>query len=325
MIEEVAPELFRVEVPLPKNPLKSINSYVIRGADRNLVIDTGMLRDECEQALQAGFRELDLDLNRTDFFITHFHADHLGLVANFASQTSAVYFNEPEAILMSAVKDAGGFWKRVAAFARTGGIPEQAIQEAIKEHPGAKYTPPAYPEFTIVEEGSAVNVGGYNFECVSTPGHTPGHMCLYDRGKKIFISGDHVLGDITPNISAWVEDVNPLDDYLASLDKVAELDVVLVLPGHRNVFKDLKGRVEELKRHHQERVEEVFAILGPEGKTVYDVASRMSWDIDADSWEDFPIMQKWFATGEAATHLRYLHNRDRIRVDMEDGAAMFSK
>ncbi len=46
MPEEVASNLYRIVVPLPDNPLKEINSYVITSGDRNLVIDTGMNRPE---------------------------------------------------------------------------------------------------------------------------------------------------------------------------------------------------------------------------------------------------------------------------------------
>jgi len=61
-------------------------------------------------------------------------------------------------------------------------------------------------------------------------------MCLYEPDKKIFVSGDHILADITPNISTWNELANPLKEYLSSLDKVYPLDVSLVLPGHRSLI-----------------------------------------------------------------------------------------
>jgi hypothetical protein len=46
--------------------------------------------------------------------------------------------------------------------------------------------------------------------------------------------------------------------------------------------------------------------------SAYEVASRMTWDIKCDSWEAFPLAQKWFATGEAIAHLRYLLEKGRI-------------
>jgi hypothetical protein len=49
----------------------------------------------------------------------------------------------------------------------------------------------------------------------------------------------------------------------------------------------------------------------------------MSWDIVADSWQAFPIMQKWFATGEAGAHLRYLEARRDVRQEPRGGVNVF--
>ena len=115
-----------------------------------------------------------------------------------------------------------------------------------------------------------------------------------------------VLFDITPHIESWAYDTNSLADYMASLDKVYDLPVDLVLPGHRNFRGSLKERIDELKIHHRKRADEVLKVLGSETLNAYAIAARMSWDIDCETWEDFPIAQRWFATGEAIAHLRYL-------------------
>jgi len=96
MLQEVLQDLFRIEIPLPKNPLKAINSYVIKGPERNLIIDTGMNWEECMNAMQAGLQELSVDLNVTDFFITHLHVGHSGLVSSLDTADSKIYFNGPE-------------------------------------------------------------------------------------------------------------------------------------------------------------------------------------------------------------------------------------
>ena len=67
MIDEIAVNLYRIEVPLPKNPLRSINSYVIKDPDRNLIIDTGMNREECLNVLEAGLKSLGVD--HVDIFL----------------------------------------------------------------------------------------------------------------------------------------------------------------------------------------------------------------------------------------------------------------
>jgi len=149
-------------------------------------------------------------------------------------------------------------------------------------------------------------------------------MCLYEAKEKIFFSGDHILEDITPNISLWSEDDDPLEKYLRSLDKIDAYDIRQVLPGHRNPFTDHRRRIAELKKHHEIRTEEVVSILKRGKQTAYQVASQMSWDIDCDRWEDFPLPQRWFAGGEALAHLQYLQGKGRVKKEVEKGKAYFS-
>ena len=111
MIEEILPELFRIEIPLLDSPLKYLNSYVLRSAARNVIVDTGLNRKACLNAMHQGLHQLEIDLNKTDFFITHLHADHFGLVARLMTNNSRIYFNRPEAELIDHIVahiEAGG-------------------------------------------------------------------------------------------------------------------------------------------------------------------------------------------------------------------------
>jgi len=320
MTEEVFPNLFRIEIPLPDSPLKSLNSYVIRDVDRNLIIDTGLNRDECHEAMQKNLDELGVDLKKTDFLITHLHADHLGLVSRLLTDGNNMYFNRPDAELIEAWTG----WDWIVEYAKKSGFPEDELRAALDNHPGFKFSAEWMPEPSIIKDGETVNIGDYRFKCIETPGHTKGHTCLYEESKKIFISGDHILNDITPNIQCWSDEENPLDLYLSSLDKVYELEVDLVLPGHRRLFKNYKGRIDELREHHQKRLDEILLILSKRPETPFQVASGMTWDIKYDSWKEFPVSQKWFATGEAIAHLRYLEEKKMISRETENEVIVFS-
>ena len=320
MIEEVWPNIFRTEIPLPANPLKAINSYVVKGGDKFLIIDTGMNRPECLEAMQSSLKKLGVDLRQADFFITHVHADHFGLVAELAKDSSKVYFNHPDAEI---IKDPN-HWEKVAASAALNGFPVADLQAAIKKHPGHKYHARGTVDLCLLKEGDVIPTGDYALRCVETPGHTKGHMCLYDPNTKIFFSGDHILGDITPNIALWSENHDPLRQYLESLDKVNEYDINLVLPGHRNLLHHHRQRIAELKKHHEGRAEEVLSILEKGKQSAYQVASQMTWDIDCDVWEDFPLPQKWFAAGEALAHLQYLQGQGRVERELREEKAWFS-
>jgi glyoxylase-like metal-dependent hydrolase (beta-lactamase superfamily II) len=308
IIEELRRDLFRIMVPLPDSPLKFLNSYVVRSADRNLVIDTGLNRDECFEVMKAGFEELKIDPNKTDFFITHLHADHFGLVSRLIAASSRVYFNRLDAEIIEAWPG----WGSMLAYATENGFPEDELQRAIEQHPGFKFSPEWVPELNILQDGDTIGVGEYRFRCVHTPGHSLGHTCLYEPEKKILVAGDHILIDITPNIQCWSERQNPLKRYLESLDRVYDLDVELTLPGHRRLITDHRSRIAELKEHHSERCNEIVRITRNGNQSAYEIASRMTWDIKCDSWGAFPLAQKWFATGEAISHLRYLQEKGRI-------------
>ena len=324
MIEEILPRLHRVVVPLTGNPLKEINSYVLTSDDRNLIIDTGMSRPDCKQVLEAGLDEIGVDLERTDFIATHLHADHTGLISDLLRRGSRAFMGALDAAIMQV-----GFADLtkiipMGEYAIRSGFPADEMRASLQNHPGNKYSSSAIVDYVPLEGGETFEVGDYRLQVVPTPGHTSGHVSLYEPDKKIFFSGDHVLGDITPNIQAWFDDQDPLALYLSSLKKVDELDVELCLPGHRSLIDDFRQRIAELQEHHRERANEVIAILKGNRKTAYQTAGEMSWDIVARSWDDFPIMQRWFATGEALAHLRYVEAKGLIERELVDGQTLYS-
>ena len=320
MCEEILPNLFRLKIPLPESPLKYLNSYVIRDEYRSLIIDTGLNRRECLKAMMTGLNKIGIEPEKSDLFITHLHADHFGLVAKLATDSSNVYFSRPEKELMESWE---GF-EAMIAYAGINGFPENELRSALDRHPGAKYGSEWIPEMKVLEDGDAIRAGDYQFRCVATPGHTMGHICLYEPNQKLLVAGDHILIDITPNIQCWSNTQNPLKHYLSSLDKVAGLPIDLVLPGHRRLINDHGTRIVELKHHHAHRLAEVLTILEKAPLDAFQVAARMTWDIKAESWNDFPVAQRWFATGEAISHLRYLEEEGRLTHKYDNGIKLYS-
>jgi len=320
MIEDIIPGLYKIELPLPKNPLKSINCYVIKGKDRNLIIDTGMNREECKAVLFPALKELDIDLERTDLFVTHLHADHFGLTGDLATDTSICYLGQADAAIVKGVRHWGEF---LHVFVENG-FPESVLKESLSKHPGVIYSPSRLVEITPVDDGQVIRAGDFELECIETPGHSPGHMCLYDANKKLLFSGDHILFDITPNISYWPEMKDALRSYMASLDKVSGLDVTRVLPAHRKPWHNHRERIEELKVHHRHRLDECIVALQEGDMTAYEVAPYITWKIEYSDWEQFPIAQKFFAVGETVAHLHYLENDGVIKRYTEEGQVYFA-
>ena len=292
---------------------------MIRHAEKNLIIDTGLNRKECLEAMQNGLQQLGVDLRQSDIFITHLHADHFGLVSKLASDSTTILFSRPEKELMESWE---GF-DAMIVYAGKNGFPKNQLKAALSKHPGARYGADWIPELKTLEDGDAVSVGEYQFRCVETPGHTMGHICLYEPTQKLLVAGDHILIDITPNIQCWSDLHNPLKHYLASLDKVFKLEIDLVLPGHRRLIDDHRARINELKAHHRNRLNEVLDILTAGSQHAFQIASQMTWDLAAKSWDHFPVAQKWFATGEAIAHLRYLEEEGKVSRKVEDELTVF--
>jgi len=87
--EEILPSLYRVKVPLPGSSLKATNSYVIKGTEWSLIIDTGW-KEDCMRVLVSGLKKCGMDLRQADFFIT----EEEGKVGREMQEQGIVFFME---------------------------------------------------------------------------------------------------------------------------------------------------------------------------------------------------------------------------------------
>jgi glyoxylase-like metal-dependent hydrolase (beta-lactamase superfamily II) len=325
MVEKLLENIYRIEVPLPENPLKSLNSYLITGEERNLLIDTGFNREECLRAILDAFGEVNASLLNTDFFITHLHADHSGLVARLAGKDAMIYCSRLDGAIVNLLADEK-YWDEMSDIFCRHGMPEPEKDSDKGEHPGRRFNGGKEIDFTFVRDGDVISVGNYHLRCIWTPGHTPGHMCLYDEEKELLFSGDHILGDITPVISIEKEWDRPLTSYLSSLQKIKKLPIKTILTAHRRKVADAHERIAELEKHHELRLQEVMDILKSAGgpKNAYEVASKMKWRISCKHWSEFPRQQRWFATGEAAAHMLHLREKGLLSREFKDGIYRFA-
>lgn len=306
------PEIWQIDVELPQNPLRNLNCYVLRSRGQSMVIDTGFNRPECRKALWEGLEELGLDLSRTSLFLTHLHSDHIGLVQDFMDRGCTVYMNGIDHRYFSDIK-AGKVWPYMEELFRSEGFPAEELPRQATENQGRRYAPAADFPAVEVRDGTRLQLGEVTLQCIHTPGHTPGHTVLYLPEEQLLFSGDHILFDITPNISVWKDTPHSLADYLSSLQKLTDLPVRRALPAHRTGERDVKARIGTLTAHHMQRLEEIWQVVsGQPGLDAHAIASRITWSARGRSWEEFPPHQKWFAVGETLAHLYYLADQGRV-------------
>lgn len=312
--EEIREGLWVFPIVLPDNPLKWLNCYVIKGkcGGRNLLIDTGFKRPECQQALAEGFKALDISPENTDVFMTHLHSDHTGNAKTLADMGCRLLMGAEE--YAARQHDLDTRWSGMKPRMLSEGIDPELVGVSFGNNPMVAFASD-YFDAELLSDGDVLRYGDYTLECVSTPGHTPHHMCLYERGKKIMFLGDHILFDITPNITAWPNTEDSLGTYLQSLEKMKAYDVELALPAHRNLSGlTMYERIDQLIEHHRKRFGETERIIREHpGMDAYGITAKMTWHIRAKSWDDFPMSQKFFAFGETLAHLDYLVIRNVIK------------
>lgn len=320
MIAEIYPGIYILDIPLRNIPLKATNAYLIVGKKKNLLVDTGLNNKECLEAIQQGLEDAQVKLDKTDIFLTHMHSDHSGLVPRLSQTCNQVYAGIYTAEHVNNSLD----WSALFNHAQLCGLPQKDLLEGRNNHPGYKYRPQGHVSFSLVQEKDILQYGEFSFHCLETPGHTKGHMCLYEPYHQLFLAGDHLLAGITPNISQWTEKNTPLLDFLQSLDKIAPLDVRYILPGHGEAFYHFQARIKEIFNHHLLRCREILKILDQQSMTPFHIASLMSWDLQNLTWEDFPFAQKWFATGEALSHLTFLEYFQLLRKSFDGSHYYYS-
>lgn len=314
-MNEVLPGVFRLQVPIPNNPLEYTNVYLVRGDGRYLLVDVGMDTDEAFAALERQLGEVGAAFKDiSQIVVTHAHMDHYGLAAHVKELSGATLaLHRIEGQSLAGGRGPGNvMFEQFEQWLHANGFPPAEIAPP---HPGPahdhrRFAQMATPDL-FLEDGDTITAGDFRFTVVWTPGHAPGHVCLFDAGHRVLLAGDHVLPVTTPNVSLRSPDGSPLSDFIASLKKVRDLDVRLVLPAHEQPFTDLPGRVDELLQHHRQRLDEILATLAGGPVTAYQVSQGVTWmpETGGTRFEALPYWERRMAVGETLAHL------ETLRVD----------
>lgn len=309
---QVAPGVHRISVPLPFPP-GEVAAWVIEGEAGHTLVDTGIDTPPARGALRAAAAHVGVTPRSLAYVVlTHAHPDHYGLAGPVREWSGArVALHEAEERLARRFVDRWPEDRREVAvvFARNG-VPAEVIPEFLR---ASDLIHSFYQQFhpDIVLHGERGELpGGGGWEWIHTPGHSPGHVTVYHPGRRILITGDHVLPRISPNIGADLYAAEPLSDYLASLRALRGLPVELVLPSHGEPFADLASRIDAITAHHHERIARILAFLAPGPRTAFEVARGV--------FGDLPPANLMHAVRETLAHLVYLERHGRVTLS-EDG------
>jgi glyoxylase-like metal-dependent hydrolase (beta-lactamase superfamily II) len=319
MVFEIDKDIYRIIVPLAGSPLGTLNAYFFRGPEEDYLMDTGFNTPECEASLRDSLARLGWRPERLNIINTHLHMDHTGLNHRFVGEKGRIFISGTDLDRMVRHYRRDGY-KRGDRDRREGADADyfETMLSAGPERESTRRLLFDEKKNVPLADGQVLDLGPCRLQTVVVPGHTPGNAMFYVPGKRIMFTGDHVLFDITPNITFWPEYDNALQHYLDSLEASKRFDVALALPGHRDPG-NYRGRIEQIELHHRRRLDEIVGIVGNEpGLTAYEIARRMRWRIHTDGSGRFPPAQMWFAAGECMSHLDKLVADGRmLRIEGE--------
>jgi glyoxylase-like metal-dependent hydrolase (beta-lactamase superfamily II) len=319
----------QIKSPCPGDASWYTNVYVIEGGDGHIMVDSGWDSQESLWALQEGIKAANLKLRDiTKVVITHIHPDHYGLstkIKQICGAQVAIHRMEAGSI-SSRYNDFADLIQKTEELLRQNGVP----QDELPQLKGAslwmhKYVTPDAPE-VMLEDGDTISNDSFELEVLWTPGHSPGHICLYERERRFILTGDHVLYDTTPHVGLNPQSGdNPLGNYISSLKKLERLKVNFILPGHGPVFNALGLRIEKILQHHEERKRAIMQALRDGLKTAYEIAQQIPWMANEgrSAFQDLPVWDKRMAVTETLAHLKLLMEEEKVgNVDM-DGASLY--
>ena len=215
---ELRPNIFQIRSDRPGSHV-----YLIKGAVKNVLIDTGVAANF--PSLKAGLAEAGLKPKDIHLIIlTHEHFDHIGASSYFYRKS-----------LLAAHRLAANKIQIQDEFVVMGKYFDRHAQ-------------PFRADLCLLGD-TVVELGNYRLRIFHTPGHCSGCICIYEPDHKVLFTGDTVLaGGVISGVFAS----GSISDYLNSLQLLSGLQVEEIYPGHGRISKtpqeDLRKAVEEARK-----------------------------------------------------------------------------
>jgi glyoxylase-like metal-dependent hydrolase (beta-lactamase superfamily II) len=268
-------------MPLPWPGVPHGNAFAVAADGGIVLFDTGYADEDGTRQLELALAQVGFSLADVRLLVcTHAHSDHYGLAGPILDAAGCELWMHPAwEHIRAMAEDPDAALDRRIEVARQSGVPGAALELYEKSRRGentglARLVAPDRELLPGVEIESDLGI----WQVHETPGHAPSHVVLHQPDSGLLVSGDHVLGRVSPFFD-YGHTPDPVGEFLASLDLVAGLDTGLCLAGHGRPFRGVPAKADANRRlvlSHLDLVREglregdrtafelVPAILGPE-------------------------------------------------------------
>ena len=301
-MQELPGGIRRLTFPLPLG-IDHVHCYLLPGSDGWTLVDTGLGLPDASARWEAALDGVEV----ARIVITHFHPDHAGGGEDAQALTGATVHQGADDYEQCLRVWGSEDWSvRLADYLQRHGLPDEVADEL--RHESRRFAPfirfARDPE--LLREGDELD----GWRVLELPGHADGHVCLERDG--VLVAGDHVLGVITPTVGLYPESrPDPLADYQASLRRTIELAPRIALPGHGDPVSDPVARAREILEHHERRLDQTAAALGPEPRNAHEFSVTLfGQGLDASG--------RRFALAETLAHLERLVHEGRAARSGDD-------
>jgi len=229
---EIRAGLHRIQAPLGE---RFIAMYLLDGPEGGLLFDTG-LAESVTGTLLPYLDSIGYDLGRLRWAISsHCDFDHTGgnaalLAAAPHVELMAGELDVPLAEDLELLID-----QRYGEFRETDGFDDPPETTAYIRASAA-----VAPIARGLKGGEEFDLGGRTIRVLHTPGHSDGHLALWDESNSALLIADATLGETVPTAEgepAFPPTYRDTDPYLASIEAFRALDPELLLTAHYPVYE----------------------------------------------------------------------------------------